>query len=615
MSPAGKRRTSVRRVALAAAILPVLAVPLVPSGAQAAAHRVLLVGTYNSVAGQYTTIQSAVDAARPGDWILVGPGDYHERADYTGSGTAGVLITTPRLHLRGMNRNTVIVDGTKPTAKGTCGDDRNEQDLGPNAQGRNGIEVLSHNFSANNVSIDNLTVCNFLTSGSGGEGNQIWWNGGDGGGQLGLSGYSGSYLTATATYSSTTAGTLGPCCGVEYPSGSYGIFSSDSTHGNWTQDYASNMADSSYYIGACQQKCDAVMNYDHGQNSALCISTTNAGGYLLIKNTECDKNKTGPVSNSQNNDDWPSPQLGACDAADPSEPQKGATGTTSCTVWEYNNLHDNNNPDVPGNGTSGLAGGGPVGTGLILAGTSDITLYKNVITNNNAWGELIVDLPDQETAPSQVPTQCQGGIWFPPPASVCYYQAVGNVSLDNKFVNNGVYGNPTNGDIGLATLPHDPGNCFSGDRDPLNGAPGSAHTDPPGIETLPIYQPTNKTCTSPNGGDVGPLLFEAECASQLLAPCPTVVSTVCSMVPAPCPLPPNPPIPANYPHPDARFDLHRPHAQTTMPNPCLGVPVNAWCPGPTPSGASVVHTAALTLGGAVAIGTLTLLARVRRRRQ
>lgn len=72
-------------------------------------------------------------------------------------------------------------------------------------------------------------------------------------------------------------------------------------------------------------------------------------------------------------------------------------------MWEHNYLHDNNNPDVPGNGISGLARGGPVGTGLILAGTRDVTLYKNVITNNNAWGALVVDLPDQETACVNVP--------------------------------------------------------------------------------------------------------------------------------------------------------------------------------------------------------------------
>ena len=84
---------------------------------------VLLVGSFAGHAGQYQTIQAAVNAAKAGDWILVGPGDYHEMADETSppthtdsGGFGGVLITKPNLHLRGMNRNTVVVDGTKPGA-------------------------------------------------------------------------------------------------------------------------------------------------------------------------------------------------------------------------------------------------------------------------------------------------------------------------------------------------------------------------------------------------------------------------------------------------------------------------------------------------------------------
>src|ERR1700712_5505122 len=53
-----------------------------PSGT-ASGGQVLLVGTYQGHAGKYKTIQSAVDAAAPGDWILVAPGDYKETADLT----------------------------------------------------------------------------------------------------------------------------------------------------------------------------------------------------------------------------------------------------------------------------------------------------------------------------------------------------------------------------------------------------------------------------------------------------------------------------------------------------------------------------------------------------
>jgi hypothetical protein len=436
-----------------------------------------------------------------------------------------------------MNRNTVVIDGTR---KGTAACSNQPADQG--SLNRNGIEV----YKANDTWIENLTVCNFLDGSSDGE--QIWWNGGDGSGHIGLSGFWGNYLTATSSYSSTVDGALGPCCGTHYPAGDYGVFSSNATNGSFKHSYASNMADAAYYIGACQQACDQVMQYDQGENSALCLSSTNAGGYLVVANNECDNNKTGLVSNSQNNDDWPSPQIGLCPPG-----QIGPLGTQSCTVWMNNNIHDNNNPDVPGNG-SGLSGGAPVGTGLILAGSTYVTLSGNTVTNHGAWGELIADLPDQEAPAANNPNPCQGGIYAPVNGvQTCYYPAFGNVSENNQFSGNGFFANPTNGDIGLATMYHNPGNCFSADTVPDG-------TDPAGIETNPSYQPSNGMCNQPNSGDQGMLTAQAACAGQLFGPCPTL------------------PV-ANYPRPDAQFSLPPvPASLPTMPNPCAGVPKNAWCP-------------------------------------
>jgi pectin methylesterase-like acyl-CoA thioesterase len=46
------------------------------SGASGAS--VLQVGTFHGIAGKFKTIQAAVNAAHPGDWILIAPGTYHE---------------------------------------------------------------------------------------------------------------------------------------------------------------------------------------------------------------------------------------------------------------------------------------------------------------------------------------------------------------------------------------------------------------------------------------------------------------------------------------------------------------------------------------------------------
>ncbi len=204
-----------------------------------ASARVLRVGKYHGIKGQFKTIQAAVNHAKPGDWILVGPGDYKEHggmapSDATNS-PAGVLITTGGIYIRGMNRNKVVVDGTKPGSP-KCSSKDSDQEFGP--AGQNGAAPLGLNglmvYKARNVWIQNLTACNYL-GGSGDAGNEIWWNGGDGSGQVGGFGYYGSYLTATSTFFKD-----------ESTAAQYGIFSSNWSGGTWDQTYASNFNDSGH---------------------------------------------------------------------------------------------------------------------------------------------------------------------------------------------------------------------------------------------------------------------------------------------------------------------------------------------------------------------------------
>lgn len=100
-----------------------------------------------AVPADHETIQGAVDAAAPGDLILVSPGVYHE----------AVNVATPELTIRGLDRNEVILDG--------------EFELD------NGIRVLG----AAGVAVENLTARNYTFNG-------FFWTGVDG--------YRGSYLTA-----------------------------------------------------------------------------------------------------------------------------------------------------------------------------------------------------------------------------------------------------------------------------------------------------------------------------------------------------------------------------------------------------------------------------------
>jgi hypothetical protein len=455
---------------------------------------------------RYSTIQSAVDAAHPGDWILVWPGVYHEKA----TATEGVLITKAGLHLRGLDRNKVIVDGSNGDAAHPCPSAASQQDF----TARSGIVVSK----TDSVSIENLTVCNYLADTDGHEGNEIWWNGGDGSGQIGIHGYHGAYLTATSEYA--TADASGQM-------GQYGIFTSNATGpADLTDTYASNMGDSDYYVGACRNICDVTLMRAHGENSALGFSGTNAGGYT-IRDSEFDGNRTGLAPNALNNDDAPPPQNGAC----PADP------TRSCTFIEDNWIHDNNNANAPGYGLSPV-----LGVGVEISGGHYDTIRDNLITGQGSWGVVTHDYPDSETPPPL--SDCQGGVQE---TGFCLFQAFGTHVYDNWFAGNGTFGNPTNGDLADegTTAPRD---CFYG-----NVAFGGALTsDPANIQSAAVG---GKPCTGSGNGDNQLLFGELVCAAGF----------------GPCPIPG-----AVYPQRTGLViaPLTR---QTTMPDPCRGVPRNGFC--------------------------------------
>jgi hypothetical protein len=517
-----------RRMSIAAGVMAAALVSV-----SAASGSVLRVGSYHGIRGQFRSIQAAVDAAKPGDWILVGPGDYKEVAAHAPKGhrdtPAGVLISTPRLYLRGMNRNTVVVDGTKPGSP-KCSKKNAEQEYGPAGPkhsgplGLNGVMV----WKADNVWVQNLTVCNY-PHGSGDTGNEIWWNGGDGSGKIGGRGYLGSYLNTTSTFFKN-----------EKTAPAYGIFSSNWDGGTWDQTYASNFNDSGYYIGACQQQCNQTVDHAHGEFSALGYSGSNSGGTLVVKNSEFDQNQDGFDTNSQNGDN-PSPQNGAC----PGNAISPITHTHSCWVFMDNYVHDNNNPNVA---SAGAAAAGPVGTGMSISGGRNDTVMKNRFVNNKAWGVIIVNYPDSGKP-------CVGGTQNSPllGKGSCLFDEWGDAVLDNSFSHDGGYGNPTNGEFEQLNFEQHPSDCFAGNTD----TSGSLS---PAAAQLEKSYPACTTAAVPPNLNI-PFVDEVLCDSGLNVP--------------PFGCQPG----DHYPH-RTRVILHPlPKGLKTMPNPCAGVPANPWCPG------------------------------------
>ncbi|MGH8980016.1 MAG: hypothetical protein ACRDWE_03200 [Acidimicrobiales bacterium] len=508
-----------------------------------AVPRTLLVGTFHGRRGQYRTIQAAVNAAKPGDAILIGPGVYHTEDDLQHPPTAkqaalgdfgGVLITTPTLTVRGMNRNKVVLTGTKPGTP-ACDAAATAQVLGPTDPtgghyGNNGIVV----FEANTVWIDNLTVCNYL-NGSGAAGNEIWWDGGSGTGKIGMKGYWGSYLTATTTY-----------YGNETVAPAYGIFANSATGpANWNHVYASNFDDSGMYVGACRRVCDVTISDAWMEYDALGYSGTNSGGQLVIEHSRFDHNQDGFDTNTQILSDPPPPQTGDC----PGTKKSKITHTRSCWVFEHNVVEDNNDSHAPV-ALGGYAAAGPTGTGMTIAGGRHDTIMDNVFKGNGAWGILFVPFPDSDAPFTGV--TCAGSGGHEVSGLGCVYDPEGDALAHNTFEHDGYWKNTDDGDYGQITLfGGEPQNCFAGNKAPDG-------------ETPPTLETSQPTCAKRTKGSRtgGTLLGQVECDTGF-GSCPAG---------------------AHYPEPNpSDVVLHLlPKSLSSMPNPCHGVPKNAWCKGGKP---------------------------------
>jgi hypothetical protein len=405
-------------------------------------------------------IQEAVEATKKGAWVLIEPGTYSEEVKVNGKAHSEIWI-------RGMDRNTVIIDGKHEpcTARGraSC------------PEGANGIEIVK----TSDVTVENLTVRNFDQEPGGPGGNQIWWNGAAEGhsgqekpGKIGATGWWGRYLTA---YDDGLYGT-------------YGIFTNDEMEGEWENIYASGFNDSGMYLGACQE-CEARITHATMEYSALGYSGSNSGGSLEISNSTFRHNATGVAPNAENPGDPPPVQDGECNRPKKPATVKGVvvlpeipnTEIKHCTRIVKNLITENDNMNVPGVGS---AAGAPFGAGVELPGDYADAVEENTITKNGSDGVLAFEYPNP----------------FPPvPKVTIFFQNSGNRVANNTFSHNGTLGHSPKFEGGVAFegglfgSEKSLNNCISG-----NTFNGGDTTFPEEIETTWGCQ--NKNTPNPGGG-------------------------------------------------------------------------------------------------------------------
>jgi hypothetical protein len=285
------------------------------------------------------------------------------------------------------------------------------------------------------------------------------------------------------------------------------------------------MNDSGMYLGACPE-CKAKINKATMENNALGYSGSNSGGKLIIENSLIAHNSAGIAPNSENPGDGPPPQNGACvhkpyTELHPVLPKFTSTSIARCTIFKNNQVLDNSNITTPDNPSSAAA---PFGVGIELAGDYADLIEGNTIEGNPSNGVLGHEYPNP----------------FPIQENTIFFEFAGNRVSNNTFANNGFGGGTYAGDITYE-------GGFFGKESTMDCVLGNTTPD----ATFPVGLSTTWSCanaTTPNPelpGETGvEYLLEKQAISQGRTP-------------------------AGQPEPGP---------QETMPNPCVGVPVNPLCP-------------------------------------
>ncbi|QLJ00589.1 right-handed parallel beta-helix repeat-containing protein [Streptomyces sp. NEAU-sy36] len=278
------------------------------------------------------TISDAVALARPGDLVLVAPGEYHE----------SVRIRTPRITLRGESRERVVIDGR--------------------LRQPNGVVVAAPGVAVENLTVRNNTQNGVLVTGSAAA-------------VAGLPGRSGGYDTGDEPVSFLKSFLVSYVTATR--NGLYGIYAFSAQNGVIEHSYASGGADSGIYVGQCKP-CRVVVRDNIAELNAVGYEGTNAGGDMYVVGNRFVGNRVGLTTDSDHQEKL-LPQRGAvvagnliADNQQPGTPEQADGG------WGI------------GVGVDGGSGNrflrnritGNANAGFVITATADLPSDDNRITDN-----------------------------------------------------------------------------------------------------------------------------------------------------------------------------------------------------------------------------------------
>ncbi len=271
------------------------------------------------------TLAAALGSVQPGGMILLSPGTYKEQ----------LVIDKVDVTIRGLDRNTVVIDGegTRPY----------------------GIVGIADGVRIENLTVRNTTFYGVLVTGQH-----------DKNGPQAHTGDDYTKLDPTKfpplerfAINSVTA----------YNNGLYGIYAFDAKHGVISNSYASGSADSGFYVGQCPD-CDILVSGNVAERNAVGFENANASTSLTIVGNRFSNNRVGLtlISNYQE-----------------------AFSPQTANLVAGNVLSDNHSADSPEQEDGGF------GIGLGISGGRDNVIENNRIEGNPRAGVLLASTEDLAT--------------------------------------------------------------------------------------------------------------------------------------------------------------------------------------------------------------------------